>query len=554
MRSPTISDVLARLALSAGVIAAATLATAARARSLQPPAPPEPVDPLVAPEPSLGIPAFQPPDRIDLAWAFLRFEDALALAPLADTPSPGAPSRRLVHQVFDDITVRFFRGEFSDAIAMLDDLVWRLRRVTPSPAQRLAGALSVRVEPRILAMQAGQSPTLTVRVAPMFPLRPLDAPAGLRVIARDAAGVVAWEAPFAWPAGAPAPGFGEQSFTLPASTPDGAYRVLILPDGDDQPITLGWFAKRDEPLRAVREQLEARLVAADARLTQARAAGRPNPALAQAIDIARGRAALLADEPEGLQSGEFLFNPADLAAQLARETDAIDAGANPYHRRTGDHWRQMVLAGVETPMRVYAPAALATIDSPRPLVIALHGAGGDEHLFMDAYGRGTLRRLADEHGFLAVSALTQNLGVRDEALADLINGLTLDYPLDPQRVYVLGHSMGAGAAAILSNLPSGRVAAGASLAGGPQRFVPGRRTPLLVIGAEFDPIIRAHRLEAAARAAIAAGEPVEYRTAPGAGHTLVVGEELPTAVAWLLNHHLPPKPAPAPATPAEPNP
>ena len=78
----------------------------------------------------------------------------------------------------------------------------------------------------------------------------------------------------------------------------------------------------------------------------------------------------------------------------------------------------------------------------RPLVVALHGAGGSENMFFDAYGAGKIVRLCEERGWMLVSLGTSPLGGGLE-LPVLVDVLGEHYPVDEGRVAVVGHSMGA---------------------------------------------------------------------------------------------------------------
>jgi predicted esterase len=223
------------------------------------------------------------------------------------------------------------------------------------------------------------------------------------------------------------------------------------------------------------------------------------------------------------------------------------------------------------PTRIIAPASALTPGVKPPLLIALHGMGGDENMFPDAYGNGRLKALADKHAFILVSPRVDlTTFTSPKAVDAFLDDLASMYEFDRDRVYVIGHSMGAGAAAYIARNSITKVAAVACLAGGPQRPVLRSVAPMLVFGAELDPIISAATLEAAARASEAAGFSVEYREAADHGHTLMVGPVLDEVVIWLLQRRLdvaerqrwldedkarakkpaPSKPAPAPATPA----
>jgi pimeloyl-ACP methyl ester carboxylesterase len=173
-------------------------------------------------------------------------------------------------------------------------------------------------------------------------------------------------------------------------------------------------------------------------------------------------------------------------------------------------------------------------------------------MFPEAYGAGVLTRLARLHGFIVASPAATGLSpARFERLIEHLKSL---YPIDEARIYVVGHSMGAGLASGLARSHADKLAAVACLAGGRFGAVRAGSTfaPVLMLGARLDPIIPAARLEADARRAAELGVPVDYRTMPAWGHTLMVGESLPAAIDWLLSQRLAPRTPIAPKLPAEP--
>lgn len=132
-------------------------------------------------------------------------------------------------------------------------------------------------------------------------------------------------------------------------------------------------------------------------------------------------------------------------------------------------------AGVEMPYRLYVPKRYDPTRAT-PLVVALHGYGGDQDYFFRALP--TLPELLDEHGFIFVApmgfakdgwygaplsipgnaprssgaptpapARTPDEETRYRALseADVLAVLALvqaEYNVDAARIYLLGHSMG----------------------------------------------------------------------------------------------------------------
>ena len=81
--------------------------------------------------------------------------------------------------------------------------------------------------------------------------------------------------------------------------------------------------------------------------------------------------------------------------------------------------------------------------TPRPLVIALHGAGGSENMFFDAYGAGKIVRLCEERGWLLLAPRLSPLTGTGLDLPGLIAAVDVLHPVDRRQVFVVGHSMGA---------------------------------------------------------------------------------------------------------------
>jgi polyhydroxybutyrate depolymerase len=142
----------------------------------------------------------------------------------------------------------------------------------------------------------------------------------------------------------------------------------------------------------------------------------------------------------------------------------------------------LVHDGIERHYYVTVPPEVADGDERVPMVIVLHGGGGNGINAMEMTG---FADKAIEEGFIAVFPegtgqtvlLTWNAGhccgyamhsnVDDVGfVADLIDALVADYPVDPDRVYVTGMSNGAMMTHRLGIELSDRIAAIAPVVGG----------------------------------------------------------------------------------------
>jgi len=304
-----------------------------------------------------------------------------------------------------------------------------------------------------------------------------------------------------------------------------------LPDAPQRTLeSIGVWTVLPEPIAEARVRFGVRLNAAAQRET------RDGPRLAQVLFQSRLGLLDLADSQT--ESIALLTDYARLIVDLENECAEIEAGRNPYAGRAGDIWIGAPLVeDVYFPARIYVPQS-ALQKASMPLVIALHGAGGDENLFMEAYGAGIIKRLADEHGFAVVSPQASplmDLGMAFDSIVKLMKAL---YPVDENRIYVLGHSMGAMMTGGMSAARHDRVAAACWLAGG--SFARGATIPpTLAIGASLDLIVPAARVRAVVDVAQRSGADIEYREVPNVSHVLMVGDALPEVVGWMLERRLP---------------
>jgi poly(3-hydroxybutyrate) depolymerase len=227
----------------------------------------------------------------------------------------------------------------------------------------------------------------------------------------------------------------------------------------------------------------------------------------------------------------------DLSTELeALEADvkALLAGEDPFPHRAGDELRAVVSKGVEILYRIAVPRSSAHAKSA--LVVALHGVGGDEDMFAEAYGRGIVKRLTLESGAIFVAPRSPGAFATGSghALA-VIDAVKRDY--DVGSVFVLGHSMGAGQALdLVRHAPEGLKAA--AFFSGPGGSTQRLDVPCFVATGSLD-FARAGA-KGFADAVMQSGGDVRYEERPGLEHLLVVRELAPAGFEFFRAHGLGP--------------
>ncbi|MEM7262942.1 MAG: hypothetical protein AAF488_13195 [Planctomycetota bacterium] len=124
-----------------------------------------------------------------------------------------------------------------------------------------------------------------------------------------------------------------------------------------------------------------------------------------------------------------------LVASLGEE-EAADA---PFEL-TGDDWFVLRCPDGSDRVRLATPPGIAEGER-RPLVLAVHGAGGSENIFFEAYGAGRIVQLARERGWFVVAPRRAYFGNID--LVGMVGALGEQFPIDTRQVFLYGHSMGA---------------------------------------------------------------------------------------------------------------
>lgn len=249
---------------------------------------------------------------------------------------------------------------------------------------------------------------------------------------------------------------------------------------------------------------------------------------------------------------------------------AADGGAETVAR--GDQQRHYFFeaAGQKLPYRLYVPTAYDAA-TPAPLVVALHGFGGDQDYFFNSVEN--LPELLEQHGFIFVATMglardgwygaplnvpgdaprsgggptpaparTPEEETRYRALSeqDVLKVLGLvrqEYRIDPERIYLMGHSMGGFGTWWLGQKYADTWAAIAPLSGvlpGLDYQLPRLRNVAVHVsigGAETPAWVEASRAQVALMNAL--GMTTDYFEPEGASHGSMIAPTVPRVLEFF---------------------
>jgi predicted esterase len=426
----------------------------------------------------------------------------------ARRPDPAARKGASVHLA--EAVASFFRFRVDEAARAIGRAQFALDPAhAPTPARRWADALALEPASRLVA--AGRSDVPIAVTA--FYKADADAPTGARLrlsVRQGDATLSSREARIdVLPATVNAPLEG-----VPAGDHTLHYEVAIA----------GAMEASGAYGLSVVADPKARLDAVAKRLPPVDPKARPATAdRATAADLLeRLRKLAAGDAPEtDYPAARLIAELEDLAAALAEGRTFYGPD------RPGEFWLTLVTAnGSLAPVRVFLPEA-ARGGKPLTTVVALHGAGGSENMFFDSYGAGAIVGLCRDRGWLLAAP---RAGAPPE---DVVAALAKVYPVDPSRVFAVGHSMGAAmAVASASKAPATYAGVAALGGGGRLRASDGLKKVRFFVGVGTADFARPGAA-ALSRALTDAGATTTYREYPDIEHLAVVQVALADVFAFF---------------------
>jgi len=213
--------------------------------------------------------------------------------------------------------------------------------------------------------------------------------------------------------------------------------------------------------------------------------------------------------------------------------DDLQAGRDPFAVRRGDMRKAYRSAADQTlqPYRLLIPDSYDG-RTPVPLVVALHGMGGDENSMFDSYG-GTLKREAARVGFAVVcpkgrDSASMYRGSAEQDVMDVLAEVRRDYKIDPNRIYLMGHSMGGyGTWSVAMAHPDVFAALGPISGGGNSaNMAKISRIPEYVVHGDDDRTVPVTQSRTMVEAGKKAGARITYVEVPGGSHTSVAAPQM----------------------------
>jgi pimeloyl-ACP methyl ester carboxylesterase len=408
-------------------------------------------------------------------------------------------------------------GKYGDAMRSLYQGLAVMRNVPWTPAFEFASSLQGKLDHAMV--EPGSQVTVT-----LAPLYATPGAAGVKMNASFALIPVRKDGPPQKPLGSPVPvDPAAVRFAMPVAlpeTPDGDYNieVTLSADGDTPAAASRGAFVKTLPLHIDR-------LADSVQRLRAHLAKTPKK---DGIATAEYAVSLytLADSGE-LNPSRVNFREEFAAANAI--LDALDAGKDPFAGQHGDSHRayRSTVDNSFQPYRIFVPESYDAA-KPAPLVVALHGMGGDENTIFEAYANGLLKREAERHGFLVVcpkgrdSASMYRASAEKDVL-DAMADVERTYRVDSTRVYLMGHSMGGyGTWSIAMGHPDLFAALGPISGGGTAAGMAAiRGIPEYVVHGDDDrtvPVTQSRNMVEAGRKA---GAEIVYVEVPGGSHTSV---------------------------------
>jgi pimeloyl-ACP methyl ester carboxylesterase len=407
----------------------------------------------------------------------------------------------------------FFSGRF-DALARNLTLACVALRADapPTPEMLYAGSLGVRL-PRVVDKDALERGEVALRCQ-LFAFYDADKPSAPLQLRWQASRLGETRPISEGTLDAPEPG---AAATLLTRAPEGDYEVRFELRHGEQ-VLRQW-----RQTFSVIAQLDARVEAlARAAESHDDAAPVERMTVLNAREVLRN--AQKGDSPE-------TFYPLLRLLQLAEQiTAGWEEGKSGWRAAPGDYWMATLYRERKVAFRLFIPKQFQP-NRPIPLVVALHGAGGNEHLFFEGCGLGIVLKEAEKRGWAVIAPRAEagltHIGGALEAAQQLL-------PIDPARIYLMGHSMGgAHSFAAIAQFPD-RFRAVAIFAGAGQPTQVPADLPILMTVGEQELGMLKNNIENAYRRLQGLNlKTLDYKKYDGCDHLMIVREAMPDAFAFF---------------------
>ncbi len=231
--------------------------------------------------------------------------------------------------------------------------------------------------------------------------------------------------------------------------------------------------------------------------------------------------------------------------QAKRLLADIVIGKDPFSKQYGDLQKSYRSAVDNTlqPYRLFVPASY---DGKKayPLIMLLHGMGGDESTMFDGYGNGAFEQLAEKHGYIVAcpkgrEPASMYRGSAEQDVMDVLVDVRRAYKVDANRIYITGHSMGAyGTWSTAIDHPE-VFAALATISGGGDVTQVSKiaKIPQLVIHGDNDPTVPVANSRSMVEALKKDGAEVKYMEIAGGNHVSVAVPAFAPIFDWFDAHH-----------------
>jgi poly(3-hydroxybutyrate) depolymerase len=245
---------------------------------------------------------------------------------------------------------------------------------------------------------------------------------------------------------------------------------------------------------------------------------------------------------------------------------SLDIGNRESERRIQDRTYHFDEAGKDIPYSLYVPASYDSSEA-HPLIVALHGLGSSAQQMIRYRG---LTDLAEEYGYVVVAPEgynshgwygslgpgknrfserfqlrgepdPDNLGeLSEKDVFNVIGIVEKEFKIDPDRVYLMGHSMGGGGALYLGMKYADKFAGLAPIApaiySSPSQLQKIPSTPIIVVQGDADRLVKVEITRQWIDEMKQLGLPHKYIEIPGGDHVRVAAQNLPAIFAFFNAH------------------